>query len=149
MGTRRSSAHNRQPISLALLLITIVLSVAFNIRQSQLLMIGTVEDEAKDNASPMASGYKPFRNLVDIIPEMKHNNKVGVCVAVRTYYKQSTALTTLLLSLREAASKVPPGKMSLFVYVVDTEGQQWGCGKQLESAPQLNPFHYTFQLLAL
>jgi hypothetical protein len=25
----------------------------------------------------------------------------------------------------------------------------WGCGKQLESAPQLNRFHYTFQLLAL
>jgi hypothetical protein len=33
-----------------------------------------------------------------------------------------------------------------FVFTVIT---QWGCGKQLESAPQLKPFHYTFQLLAL
>ena len=66
--------------------------------------------------------YEPFRNLVDVIPAKKDNNTIGVCVAVRTYYKQSTALITLLLSLREAASKVEPGNMSLYVYVVDTEG---------------------------
>ena len=101
---------------------TIVYFVAF--MRSASGMISTVEDDGQTQTPPAAIEYKPFSNLEDIIPKTKHDNTVGVCVAVRTYYNQSSALTTMLLSLREAASKVPPGKMSLYVYIVNTEGLQ-------------------------
>ncbi|KAI2502320.1 hypothetical protein MHU86_12124 [Fragilaria crotonensis] len=112
----------RSVMLFAFLLMTIVYHVAFI--RSESLMISSFDDKAKQNDAATAKVSQPFSDLVNMKFEKKHNDTVGVCVAVRTYFEHSTALTTLLLSLREAASKVPPGRMSLFVFIVDTEGQK-------------------------
>ncbi|KAI2502334.1 hypothetical protein MHU86_12138 [Fragilaria crotonensis] len=112
----------RSVMLFAFLLMTIVYHFAFI--RSESLMVRSVDDGAKQNDAATTKVSQPFSDLVDLIPEKKHNNTAGVCVAVRTYYNHGTALTSLLLSLREAASKVEPGRMSLFVFIVDTEGQK-------------------------
>jgi hypothetical protein len=70
----------------------------------------------------VTDNYKPYVYTTEVMPEKKHSDTVAVCVAVRAYPKQSSALTTMLLSVREAATRVPLGKMSLYVHIVDTEG---------------------------